>query len=693
MEYVEGRTLEETIGRKGLPLAEVLQYGIQIAGALAAAHAAGIIHRDLKPSNIMTTKDGVKVLDFGLAKFASSSPGVSRSTQALTAEHAIVGTLAYMAPEQLAGAECGFRTDVFALGLILYEMIAGRPVFGGASRETLMEEVLRCLPAPLENVPVPLAHTIERCLAREPEQRTQSARDVQAELEWVRGNLANPKHFGLEAPSKRRGRWLITGTAAAMLLLVAAAALYFFAGRGKAIQSIAILPFVDATGSADVTYFSDGITETVINSLSQLSGLKVISRSTAFRYKGHEADPQIVGRDLKVRAVLVGRVLQRGGEISVSTELVDASDGRRLWGEQYHGKLTDLLAIEEHLGREIAEHLRVRLSPDEAKRLTKQYTQNSEAHREYLQGLYFWNKRTGPSIQTAIEHFQRAIAKDPAYGLAYAGLAKCYTAISNFTEIPPAESYPKARAAALEALRIDDSLAEAHAVLGASKHRYEWDWAGGERHYKRALELNPGDADAHSWYSQYLLAIGRPAEALAEAKRAQDLDPLSLNNNASFAAILYHLRRFDHAVEELRKTLVLEPSFGFAHSMLGWVYGEKSMYAEAIAEFQSALRIDKGNWQAIGGLGRAYAKSGKRTEARKMADDLAERCKLGHVPALAVAMVYIGLDDKDRAFDWLGKALEQRGLLMTFLRIDPLYDPLRSDPRFNDLLRVMKLVQ
>ena len=445
------------------------------------------------------------------------------------------------------------------------------------------------------------------------------------------------------------------------------------------------------SGSPDSEYLSDGITESLIHSLSHLPNLRVIARSSVFRYKGKEPDPQVVATELKVRAVFTARVIQRGDDLSISAELVDAQDNRRLWGGHYQGKMGDIFSAQKQIANEISENLRLRLSGEQKKGLSKQYTQNAEAYQDYLKGRYFWDKRTHASLKTAIQYFEKAITKDPAYALAHAGLADCYAVISNHAPISPQESYPKARAAALEALKIDDTLAEAHVALAAAKHRYYWDWAGGERDYKRAMELSPGYAVAYHWYAQYLVAMGRFDEALAAARRAQDLDPLSLVISSDFAVIFRLLRRFDEAIEQCRKTLALDPNFEMPHTQLGLTYSHKLMYPEAIAEFQTALKLQQGHWQPLAYLGYTYAISGNRTEAQKILDDLTEQSKRGYFPSLAIAWVYVGLEDKDQAFEWLSRAVEERGLPLLFLKINPLSDPLRSDPRFTDLLRRMNL--
>jgi TolB-like protein/Flp pilus assembly protein TadD len=453
-----------------------------------------------------------------------------------------------------------------------------------------------------------------------------------------------------------------------------------------------VLPFVNAAADPNTEYLSDGITESLINSLSQLPKLRVMSRGSVFRYKGRETDPQAVGRELKVQAVLTGRLVQRGESLSISAELVDARDSSHIWGQQYNRRLADILAVQEDISREITDNLRLKLSGEQQKGLAKRPTQNTEAYQDYLKGRYYWNKRTTEGLKTAIEHFERAIAKDPAFALGYAGLSDCYVIVSQYISIPPQGWYPKAKAAALKALEIDDSLVEVHAALGHLKISHDMDWAGAEREYKRALELNPGYANAHHWYAMSLSGMGRHDEALAEIKRAQELDPLSLIINANVGFILYNSRRYEEAIEQLRKGLAMDPNFAQVHEYLGFTYLQKSMFREAVAEFQTALKLSQGGLEVVAGLGHAYALSGNRAAAQKLLGELRERSSRGYSLPWVIAVVYIGLGDKDHAFEWLQKAVEERNIgLMEWIKVSPMFDPVRSDPRFTDLLRRMNL--
>jgi len=417
----------------------------------------------------------------------------------------------------------------------------------------------------------------------------------------------------------------------------------------------------------------------------------VISRTSVFRYKGREIDPQAVGRDLRVQAVLTGQVVQRGDNLSVTAELVDARDGRRLWGEQYSRKLADLLAIQEELGREISENLRLRLTGEQKKALAKRHTQTPEAYQEYLKGLYFWNKRTAAGIQTAMEHFNRAIAKDPAYALAYVGVAEYYRLISYLSAVPPRESLPKQQAAASKALQFDDTLGEAHASLGMYKAVYEWDWAGAEREHRRGLQLNPAYATGHQLYGMTLVVFGGFDEAVAELKRAVELDPVSLPISANLGMVYHYARRYDQAMELYGKMLAMDPNYGLGRVYFGELYIAKSMYPEAIAELKAGVHLLQGAPIAIAPLGLACARSGEQAAAREVLEKmLAERSR-GYFPASRIALVYVGLGNKDRAFEWLQKAVEERDIMAFFIKPNPLFDSLRSDPRFSELMRQMNL--
>jgi TolB-like protein/DNA-binding winged helix-turn-helix (wHTH) protein/Flp pilus assembly protein TadD len=485
------------------------------------------------------------------------------------------------------------------------------------------------------------------------------------------------------------------GIAAVALLSSVAGAGWFYkrAGSGgEAIDSVAVLPFVNASADPNTEYLSDGITESLINSLSQLPHLKVRSRDAAFRYKGKETDAQTVGRDLGVRAVFEGRVTQHGDSLTISAELIDARDNSHIWGQQYNRKPSDILGLQDEIAREMTTALRLRLTDEEQKRLVRSYTPNAEAYQNYLRGRYFWQK-TGLGLNKGAEYFQQAIAKDPRYAQAYDGLADCYLLLSAFGYSSPKEALPKAKEAVLKSLELDGTLAEAHTSLARIKAEYDWDWSGAEREFKRAIELNPGYATAYQWYGGVLATMGRPEEAIANYKRALELDPLSPIINGVLGQSLYYNRQYDQAIEQLQKTLELDPDLGLARAYLALAYLQKSMNEEAIAEFEKLLVILHGHPWALADLGYAYATAGRGPEARRMLDRLNQLSRQNFVPADAMAHVYAGLGEKGKVFEWLEKGYERHsiGLGGVGLKVDPVWDPLRSDPRFTDLLRRMNL--
>jgi TolB-like protein/Tfp pilus assembly protein PilF len=465
-------------------------------------------------------------------------------------------------------------------------------------------------------------------------------------------------------------------------------ALYLFTGRGKTIDSLAILPFANASANPDAEYLSDGIAESIISSLSQLPRLRVMARSTVLRYKGQEIDPRKVGRDLHVDAVLTGNLIQRGETLIIKMELVKVEDGSQLWGEQYQRKFSGVLAMQAEIAKQISEKLRLKLTGEEQHRLTKVYTDNAEAYQLYLKGRYYWNRRTPESLNKSIEYFQQAADKDPNYALAYVGLADSYSLLgSPVGGGYPREKFPKAKAAALKALELDDTLAEAYASLVIVRLRYDWDWLVAEREIKRAIELNPNYSMTHLMYADYLRVMGRPDEAIAEIKRAQELEPLSLNANAVVGVHFYFARQYDQAIEQCQKTLDLNPNFAQAHLFLGWAYVQKARYEEAIAAAKKASSLSPSDLRTVSALGHAYAVSGQTSEAVNILDQLKELSRQRYISPHDMAIIYTGLGEKEQAFAWLDKAYADRSWPLPLLKFDPRFYSLRSDPRFADLVR------
>jgi serine/threonine protein kinase/Tfp pilus assembly protein PilF len=704
MEYVEGDLLSRRIERGAIAPRETTDIATQIADALDEAHTLGIVHRDIKSSNLIVTARGlVKMLDFGLAKIiepVKSSDTSSDMTVPLgqqTAAGVVMGTVSYMSPEQALGRDVDGRSDIFSLGVVIYEMLTARLPFEGGVATEVIDRIIHQEPLPLArfnyNVPAELERITRKCLEKDRARRYQSSREIATDLRNLKRDTDSGASSAYVTTPMQSGASQMGASQTGASQTRASNTGARRARSRRAVDSLAILPLANASGDPDTEYLSDGITESIINNLSQLPKLRVMARSTVFRYKGKEVDPQQIGRELGVRAIVTGRVLQRSEMLIIKAEMVDTEDGSHLWGEHYNRKLSDIFTVEEEISSVISEKLRLKLNGAQKKQLTKRYTENTEAYQLYLKGRYYWNKRTIEGLKKGIEYFLQAIESDPNYALAYAGLADSYNILASYSALSSTDAFPRAKAAAMKALELDDKLAEAYASLAFVKFGYDWDWAGAERAFKRALELNPGYAPAHQWYALYLAAMNRMDEAVAGINRAQEIDPLSLPINTNAGFIFYLARRFDEAIEMFEKTLELDPDFTLAHRRLGQAYEQKLMYAEARREFEKCVALSGSDTETMAALGHIYAVAGETEQARQIINEMLALSKERYIPSYLIAIIWMGLGDRDAAFQWLEKAYEERYGFLAYLDVGPLFDSIRSDPRYTELLRRVGLTK
>jgi TolB-like protein/Tfp pilus assembly protein PilF/tRNA A-37 threonylcarbamoyl transferase component Bud32 len=704
MEFVAGEDLKKLIRKTGqLGVGRAVSIGKQVCEGLMEAHHLGVVHRDLKPQNIMVDEDGnARIMDFGIAR--------SLSGKGITGAGVMIGTPEYMSPEQVEGKEADQRSDIYSLAIILYEMLTGRVPFEGDTPFTVGVKHKSEIPRdPRElntQIPQDVSWLVLKCLEKDKVKRYQSAEELHADLQRVEQGLPTTERvlaarkpftskeitvkFSLE-------KLVFPGLVIAALVIAAGLILWRVLPKKEAVSaesgppSVAVLPFVDDSPEKVHDYLCEGIPSTLINALITIQNLRVPARTSAFSFAGKGLDIQAIGQKLNVENVLEGSIQVVGNNLRVTATLIKVKDGYQLWNATYDRKLEDVFAIQDEIAQAIVKVLKVRLLGEQEEPLVRRYTENIEAYKLYLEGLYYWNKRTGKDLNEAIELFNQALSKDPNYALAYVGLADSYSLLSLFGDARPQDVFPRAKAAATKALEINETLAEAHNSVAYVYESYDWNWKAAETEFKRALELNPNYAIGHFWYGELLLYFGRFEEAIREMKRALELDPVSLVINANLGWAYIMARQTDQALAQLHKTLEMDPNFAAARLFLGFANLEKRNFSEAINEMKKARELSGDTSVMVASLGKAYAAAGKFEEAKGILEELKVRSQKQHVSAYRMASVYAVMGDYDRAFELANKAYEERDENLIQIKVDHAFAPVHSDPRYKALLKKMGL--